>query len=212
MSTMPQPTYPHLLSPLTVRNLRLRNRMVMGAMHTRLETLDRPLERLAAFYAARPNGEIALILTGGYSPVHEGVMDEGGLVLNSVDQLDEHRKITGAVNQAGGRIALQILHQVLVDPNAIFKQDIIQVKSHVERDELAFGTLQAVEARIQVIDHPDQFPSMHDVLVKLQLLLISERLYRLYTQQGLEYLRDGRHRVYRQMQKFTGAKQGQDDG
>ena len=102
--------YPHLLAPLTIAGVSLPNRMVMGAMHTRLETLDRPHERLAAFYAARAKGEIGLILTGGYSPAPEGVMDEGGLVLNHPDQLDEHRLITSAVNDAGGRIVLQILH------------------------------------------------------------------------------------------------------
>lgn len=103
-------TYPHLLSPLRVAGVDLPNRMVMGAMHTRLETMDRPHERLAAFYAARAAGEIGLILTGGYSPVPEGVMDEGGLFLDKPEQLDEHLAITSAVNQAGGRIVLQILH------------------------------------------------------------------------------------------------------
>jgi len=103
-------SYPNLLSPLRVGGVTLPNRMVMGAMHTRLETLDRPHERLAAFYADRAAGEIALILTGGYSPVPEGVMDEGGLVLDSPEQLDAHRLITSAVARAGGRIVLQILH------------------------------------------------------------------------------------------------------
>lgn len=103
-------TYPYLLSPIRVAGETLPNRMVMGAMHTRLETLDRPLERLAAFYATRAEGEIGLILTGGYSPVPEGVMDEGGLVLDSMSQLAEHRVMTDAVRQAGGRIVLQILH------------------------------------------------------------------------------------------------------
>ena len=102
--------FPRLLSPLTIAGQTLPNRMVMGAMHTRLETMDRPLERLAAFYAARAKGEVALILTGGYAPVPEGVMDEGGLVLNDASQLDEHRVITDAVRQAGGHIVLQILH------------------------------------------------------------------------------------------------------
>lgn len=107
---LPMSPDPHLLSPLRIAGVTLPNRMVMGAMHTRLETLDRPLQRLAAFYATRAAGEIALILTGGYSPVPEGVMDEGGLVLDSADQLDEHRQITSAVREAGGRIVLQILH------------------------------------------------------------------------------------------------------
>ena len=73
--------YPHLLSPIRIGSTTLHNRMVMGAMHTRLETLDRPQERLAAFYAARARGEVGLILTGGYAPVPEGVIEEGGLYL-----------------------------------------------------------------------------------------------------------------------------------
>ncbi|MCA0325765.1 MAG: NADPH-dependent 2,4-dienoyl-CoA reductase [Proteobacteria bacterium] len=102
--------HPHLLAPLRVAGVTLPNRMVMGAMHTRLETLDRPTERLAAFYAERARGEIGLILTGGHSPVPEGVMDEGGLVLNRPEQLAEHRHITEAVRAAGSHIVLQILH------------------------------------------------------------------------------------------------------
>ncbi|MEY4752079.1 MAG: hypothetical protein RIQ60_4293 [Pseudomonadota bacterium] len=82
--------YPQLLSPLQIAGVSLPNRLVMGAMHTRLETLDRPQERLAAFYAARARGEVGLILTGGYAPVPEGVMDEGGLVLDRAEQLAEH--------------------------------------------------------------------------------------------------------------------------
>lgn len=103
-------TYPNLLAPIRIGTTTLPNRMVMGAMHTRLETLDRPQERLAAFYAARARGEISLILTGGYSPVPEGVMDEGGLYLDSPEQLGEHELITSEVSKAGGRIVLQILH------------------------------------------------------------------------------------------------------
>lgn len=102
--------FPHLLSPLKVAGIELPNRMVMGAMHTRLETLDRPYERLAAFYARRAAGGVSLILTGGYSPTPEGVMDEGGLYLQRADQLNEHKQITSAVDKAGGRIILQLLH------------------------------------------------------------------------------------------------------
>ena len=102
--------FPSLLSELHVGGVVLPNRMVMGAMHTRLETLDRPHERLAAFYATRAAGEVGLILTGGYSPTPEGVMDEGGPLLNSEEQLAEHRLITSEVHKAGGRIVLQILH------------------------------------------------------------------------------------------------------
>ncbi len=102
--------YPNLLSPIRVGSTILPNRMVMGAMHTRLETLDRAQERLAAFYAARARGEIGLILTGGYAPVPEGVIEEGGLYLTDPGQLREHALITGEVRKAGGRIVLQILH------------------------------------------------------------------------------------------------------
>jgi len=104
------PHFPHLLSPLHVGPLTLRNRMVMGAMHTRLETLDRPYERLAAFYAARAAGEIGLILSGGHAPAPEGVMEPGGPLLDHPAQTDHHRQVTSAVRQAGGHIVLQILH------------------------------------------------------------------------------------------------------
>lgn len=102
--------FPHLLAPLTVGRITLRNRMVMGAMHTRLETLDRPLERLAAFYGARAKGEVGLILTGGYSPTPEGVMEAGSPLLNSEAQLHEHHPIVDEVHRHDGRIILQILH------------------------------------------------------------------------------------------------------
>jgi 2,4-dienoyl-CoA reductase (NADPH2) len=103
-------TFDKLLTPLTVGSTVLPNRMVMGAMHTRLETLDRPHERLAAFYAARAAGEIGLILSGGFSPNPEGVMEEGGPLFNSPSQIEEHRAVTRAVHEAGGKIILQILH------------------------------------------------------------------------------------------------------
>ncbi|MEX3947872.1 FAD-dependent oxidoreductase [Paraburkholderia sp. EG287B] len=103
-------TYDRLLTPLRVGATLLPNRMVMGAMHTRLETLDHPHERLAAFYAARAAGEIGLILSGGFSPNAEGVMEAGGPLFNRAEQVDEHRAVTRAVHEAGGKIVLQILH------------------------------------------------------------------------------------------------------
>ncbi|MGO4331221.1 FAD-dependent oxidoreductase [Cupriavidus sp. 2TAF22] len=102
--------YPHLMAPLDVGALTLRNRIVMGAMHTRLETLDRPHERLAAFYGRRAEGEAGLILTGGYAPSIEGIFEPGAPLLCERSQLAEHHAITGAVHAAGGRIALQIVH------------------------------------------------------------------------------------------------------
>jgi len=102
--------YPHLLTPLDLGFLRLRNRIVMGAMHTRLETLDRPVERLAAFYAARARGETGLILTGGFAPNSEGRIEPDGPILNDVSQLAPHRVVCDAVHREGGHVALQILH------------------------------------------------------------------------------------------------------
>lgn len=89
-------TLQKVLTPLKAGEVVLSNRMVMGAMHTRLETLDRPNERLAAFYAVRAKGEVGLILSGGFSPNPEGVMEEGGPLFNSPSQLEEHRVVTRA--------------------------------------------------------------------------------------------------------------------
>jgi 2,4-dienoyl-CoA reductase (NADPH2) len=93
--------YPRLLEPLTVGSVTLRNRIVMGAMHTRLETLDRPTERIAAFYAARARGEAGLILTNGYAPNAEGRLEEDSEVFDDATDLGPHRVITSAVHRAG---------------------------------------------------------------------------------------------------------------
>ncbi len=103
-------SYPHLFQPLDLGFLTLPNRIVMGSMHTRLETLDRPIERIARFYVERAKGGAALIITGGFSPNREGLMEPGAPLFDSREQLAEHRPITRAVHDAGGRIALQILH------------------------------------------------------------------------------------------------------
>jgi 2,4-dienoyl-CoA reductase (NADPH2) len=102
--------FPHLFTPLDLGHVRLPNRIVMGSMHTRLETLDRPAERVARFYAERAEGGAALIVTGGFSPNAEGLLEPKGPVLDSTHQLAEHRPVTAAVHAAGGLIALQILH------------------------------------------------------------------------------------------------------
>ncbi|MFM9847042.1 MAG: FAD-dependent oxidoreductase [Hyphomicrobiaceae bacterium] len=102
--------FPSLLKPLDLGFTTLANRAIMGSMHTRLETLDRPLERIARFYADRARGGAALIITGGFSPNEEGLLEPKGPVLNRRDQIGEHAPITRAVHDAGGKIALQILH------------------------------------------------------------------------------------------------------
>ncbi|MEN9886704.1 MAG: hypothetical protein RL758_1282 [Pseudomonadota bacterium] len=102
--------FPCLLSGLSVRGLHLPNRVVMGAMHTRIETLDRPHERQIEFYAARARGGVSLILTGGYAPNREGVMEADAPVLGSEGASELHLGITQAVHAAGSQIVLQILH------------------------------------------------------------------------------------------------------
>jgi 2,4-dienoyl-CoA reductase (NADPH2) len=102
--------YPHLFQPLPLGPLTLRHRIVMGSMHTRLESGDRPAERLAAFYAERARGGAALVITGGVSPDSPGRMEEDSGVLDRTDQLPLHRTVVDAVHAAGAPICLQILH------------------------------------------------------------------------------------------------------
>jgi 2,4-dienoyl-CoA reductase (NADPH2) len=71
--------YPHLLSPLTIGRHTLKNRVIMGSMHSRLEMLDRAAEREAAFYAERAKGGAALIITAGISPNQEGRLEPGAM-------------------------------------------------------------------------------------------------------------------------------------
>ena len=110
MSSRPNANYPLLLSPLVVRNLTLRNRMVMGAMHTRLESMDRPTERIKTFYRARAEGEIALIITGGISPNLAGRMEDDAPVMAADADLDWHRAIVEAMRGTDTQVCLQLLH------------------------------------------------------------------------------------------------------
>ena len=103
-------SYPSLFAPLDLGFTTLKNRVLMGSMHTGLEERPDGPERLAAFYAERARHGVALIVTGGVAPALSGVVMEGGVVLNDASQLAHHRPVTDAVHQAGGKIALQILH------------------------------------------------------------------------------------------------------
>ncbi len=101
--------YPHLLAPLDLGPITLRNRTVMGSMHTGLEERgDWP--RVAAFYAARARGGAGLIVTGGMAPNDEGGVFPGAAGLYTPQDIANHRIVTDAVHAEGGRIAMQILH------------------------------------------------------------------------------------------------------
>jgi len=102
--------YPHLLEPLDLGFVTLPNRVLMGSMHVGLEEADNGFERMAAFYAERARGGVALIVTGGIAPNDEARPYPGGAKLSTPEEAAPHRIVTDAVHEAGGRIAMQILH------------------------------------------------------------------------------------------------------
>ncbi|TNV20017.1 NADPH-dependent 2,4-dienoyl-CoA reductase [Buttiauxella sp. B2] len=103
-------SYPSLFAPLDLGFTTLKNRVLMGSMHTGLEEHPNGAERLAVFYAERARHGVALIVTGGVAPSPSGVGVESGAVLNDASQLAHHHIVTDAVHREGGKIALQILH------------------------------------------------------------------------------------------------------
>ena len=102
--------YPHLLAPLDLGFTTLKNRVLMGSMHTGLEESPNGFEKMAAFYAERARGGVALIVTGGVGPNAEGCVAEGAAQLSDAHEVENHRLVTDAVHREGGKIALQILH------------------------------------------------------------------------------------------------------
>ncbi|HEV8312285.1 MAG TPA: NADPH-dependent 2,4-dienoyl-CoA reductase [Burkholderiaceae bacterium] len=102
--------YPHLLQPLDLGFTTLRNRSLMGSMHTGLEEAPNGFARMAAFYAERARGGVGLIVTGGFAPNADGVVTHGAGKLTNDAEVAQHRVITEAVHREGGKIALQILH------------------------------------------------------------------------------------------------------
>ena len=101
--------YPHLLAPLDLGFTTLKNRVLMGSMHTGLEE-TKDWNRVAEFYATRARGGVALMVTGGMAPNKEGGVFPGAAGLFSDDDITNHRIVTDRVHDAGGKIAMQILH------------------------------------------------------------------------------------------------------
>lgn len=102
--------YPNLLSPLDLGFTTLRNRVIMGSMHTGLEDRARDTGKLAEYFAERARGRVALIITGGYAPNRTGwLLPFAAEMLSSADAR-RHRRITAAVHAEGGKILLQVLH------------------------------------------------------------------------------------------------------
>ncbi|WP_343599740.1 NADPH-dependent 2,4-dienoyl-CoA reductase [Pseudomonas sp.] len=102
--------YPHLLAPLDLGFTTLRNRTLMGSMHTGLEERPGGFERMAAYFAERARGGVGLMVTGGIAPNDEGGVYAGAAKLSTEEEADKHRIVTEAVHAAGGKICLQILH------------------------------------------------------------------------------------------------------
>ncbi|MBV6551576.1 NADPH-dependent 2,4-dienoyl-CoA reductase [Acinetobacter soli] len=118
--------YPHLLAPLDLGFTTLKNRILMGSMHIGLEEAPGGYARMAAFYAERAQGEVGLIVTGGISPNDAGRTFAHASKLDTLEEAEKHKVITQAVHDAGGKIAMQILHtgrysyqQEIVAPSAI---------------------------------------------------------------------------------------------
>jgi 2,4-dienoyl-CoA reductase (NADPH2) len=103
-------SYPTLLSPLDLGFTTLRNRVVMGSMHTGLEDRARDTDRLAEYFAERARGGVGLIITGGYAPNRSGWLLPFAAQMTSSSEARRHRKITRAVHDADGKILLQVLH------------------------------------------------------------------------------------------------------
>ncbi|TGM89518.1 FAD-binding protein [Leptospira levettii] len=102
--------YPTLLSPLSLGFTTLKNRTIMGSMHTGLEEAPNGYERMATFYGERAKGGVALIVTGGIAPNEAGRVSKGGSVMDTEEEALHHRVVTDAVHKEGGKIAMQILH------------------------------------------------------------------------------------------------------
>ncbi|MEQ3639104.1 MAG: NADPH-dependent 2,4-dienoyl-CoA reductase [Alteromonas sp.] len=102
--------YPHLFRPLDLGFTQLKNRVIMGSMHTGLEELPDGHKRMAAFYGERARGGVGLIVTGGIGPNEEGSTHPSTVRLDTDEAIKNHKEVTDAVHIAGGKICMQILH------------------------------------------------------------------------------------------------------
>lgn len=121
-----QQQFPLLASSLQVGSFTLKNRVIMGSMHTGLEEAPQGFERLAKFYGERAKNQVALIVTGGIGPNAEGCVVAGAAKMTTAEEAKKHKVVTDAVHEHGGLICMQILHAgryaynpQLVAPSAI---------------------------------------------------------------------------------------------
>ena len=102
--------YPHLLSPLDLGFTTLKNRVLMGSMHTGLEEVKNGYHRMAAYFEERAKGGVGLIVTGGIAPNRQGWVSPFSSKLTTKRVARKHRQITEAVHKHNGKICMQILH------------------------------------------------------------------------------------------------------
>ena len=123
---MSHSNYPNLLTPLDLGFTQLKNRVLMGSMHTGLEEAENGFERMAAYFAERAKGGVGLIVTGGFAPNREGATSDHAGGMETEQDAKNHKLITDAVHKEGGKICMQILHtgryafsEKLIAPSAI---------------------------------------------------------------------------------------------
>ena len=102
--------YPHIFEPLDLGFTTIKNRILMGSMHTGLEEEKNGIDKIATYYAERAKGEVGLIVTGGIAPNIQGWTGPFSARMSTKACQKEHQKITKAVHEAGGKICMQILH------------------------------------------------------------------------------------------------------
>ena len=101
--------YPHIFKKLDLGFIELKNRIIMGSMHTGLEEIG-DWDRISEFYAARARGQVSLIITGGIGPNKEGSVLPGAAMMMNEQDVKNHMISTQAVHNEGGKIVMQILH------------------------------------------------------------------------------------------------------
>ena len=153
-------SYPNLLAPLDLGFTQLKNRVLMGSMHTGLEEAVNGHERMAAYFAERARGGVGLIVTGGIGPNTEGSTHPNTKNLVTDKDVANHRQITDAVHRENGKICMQILHTGryayspdLIAPSAIkapinpfTPKAIDEEEIYKQIDDFVFTSMQAQKA------------------------------------------------------------------
>ena len=118
---MTNPHFPKLLEPLDLGFTQLKNRVLMGSMHTGLEEMKDGMERMAAFFAERARGGVGLIVTGGFGPSSEAATHPHTNIISSDEDALKHKTITDAVHAEDSKICMQILHtgRYAFNPNSV---------------------------------------------------------------------------------------------